>query len=125
MTLGISSSPAAFSTALQGLKPGALTSSDRPVPDSIKKAAQQFEGVFLGEMFSHMFEGMTVDPMFGGGQGEKMFRSMLVQEYGKDMAKGRGIGIAAQLQTMMLKMQEAQHAPLNTRAPAQAQGEPQ
>ena len=70
-------------------------------------AAKDFEAVFISEMFSHMFEGLDVDPMFGGGQGEKMFRGMLVQQYGKMMANnGQGIGIGDQLQKMMIQMQE-------------------
>ena len=71
-----------------------------------KAAAKDFEGVFLSEMMSHMFEGTGSDPMFGGGQGEDMFHGLLVQEYGKQMAKGHGIGIADQLQKMMIQMQQ-------------------
>ncbi len=74
--------------------------------DKTKAAAKQFEGVFISEMMSHMFEGVGTDPMFGGGQGEQMFHSLLVQEYGKKMAEGQGIGIADQLQKVMIKMQE-------------------
>ena len=44
--------------------------------------------------------------MFGGGGGEKMFRSMLIQEYGKIMSKGKGIGISDQIQKFMLQTQE-------------------
>ena len=69
-------------------------------------AAKEFEAVFLAQMFSHMFEGLEVNPMFGGGQGEKMFRSMLTQEYAKDMAQHRGARIADELQKMMIQMQE-------------------
>lgn len=105
MTTGLSMPPAAAQNALQTLKPGAFQQQNA-VSGNIKDAAQQFEAVFLGEMFSHMFDSVKVDPMFGGGQGEKMFRSMLVQEYGKEMAKGQGIGISSQLQKMMLQMQE-------------------
>lgn len=116
------SSALSANTTLQGMHSGVLlqkqsqsaSSSTQKVPEKVKEAAQQFEAVFLGEMFSHMFEGTEVDPMFGGGQGEKMFRSMLIQEYGKEMAKGPGIGISTQLQQMMLKMQEAQHGKLPT-----------
>ena len=42
----------------------------------------------------------------GGGQGEDMFRGMLIQEYGKKMASGPGIGIADQLQKVMIQMQQ-------------------
>ena len=70
------------------------------------EAAKEFEAVFLSQMFSHMFEGLEVNPMFGGGQGDKMFRSMLTQEYAKNMAQHRGVGIADGLQKMMIQMQE-------------------
>jgi Rod binding domain-containing protein len=71
-----------------------------------KAAAKEFEAMFLSEMFGHMFEGVDVDPMFGGGSGEKMFRSLLLQEYGKKMTAGKGIGISDQIQKFMLQTQE-------------------
>jgi Rod binding domain-containing protein len=74
--------------------------------DQTKAAAKQFEGIFISQMMSHMFEGTEADPMFGGGQGEDMFHSLLVQEYGKQMAQGQGIGISSQLQKMMIEMQQ-------------------
>lgn len=74
--------------------------------DKTKAAAKDFEAVFISQMMSHMFEGVETDPVFGGGQGEDMFRSMLVQEYGKQMAQGQGIGISDQLQKMMIQMQQ-------------------
>ena len=74
--------------------------------ESTKRAAKDFEGMFISEMLSHMFEGLETDPMFGGGHGEDMFRSMMVQEYGKKMAAGGGIGISAQLQKVMIEMQQ-------------------
>ncbi|MBI3440756.1 MAG: rod-binding protein [Proteobacteria bacterium] len=71
-----------------------------------KAAAKEFEAVFLSQMMSHMFEGIGTDPVFGGGEGEDMFRGMMVQEYGKQMAKSQSIGISDQLQKMMLQMQQ-------------------
>lgn len=75
---------------------------------SIKKAGDEFEAMFLSQMFSHMFDSVEVDPMFGGGHGEQMFRTMLVNEYGKNIVKAGGLGISAQLQNEMLRLQEAQ-----------------
>lgn len=78
-----------------------------PSPDDeTKSAARDFEAVFLSQMMSHMFEGLETDTLFGGGQGEDMFRSILVQEYGRQMSRGAGIGISDQLQKMMLRMQQ-------------------
>ena len=74
--------------------------------DKTADAAKQFEGVFLSEMMSHMFEGTETDPEFGGGQGETMFKSLLTNEYGKQMANAGGIGIADQLQKAMIQMQQ-------------------
>ncbi|HYD17344.1 MAG TPA: rod-binding protein [Patescibacteria group bacterium] len=74
----------------------------------LSKTAEEFTGMFMSEMMSVMFEGVGDDPMFGGGQGEKMFRGLLTQEYGKSLAKGTGTGIASEIQKMMLKIQEEQ-----------------
>ena len=100
------STPVSAETAMQSLK-----GSNIKAPDAkTTAAAKDFEAVFLSEMFSHMFEGIKPDAMFGGGQGEKMFSGMIVQQYGKIMANGKGIGIADQLQKVMIQMQENQGA---------------
>jgi len=56
-------------------------------------AAQDLEAVFLAEMISPIFDQLNVDPVFGGGSGEKIFRNMIVQEYGKSVAQNGGVGI--------------------------------
>src|SRR4051812_4136739 len=75
-------------------------------PDKTAEAAKQFEAVFLSEMMSHMFEGVKTDPEFGGGQGEDVFKSLLTNEYGKQLANAGGIGIADQLQKAMIQLQQ-------------------
>lgn len=97
----LTSYPASLDTAMMALKQQPVTA-----PDKTKEAAKDFEAVFLSEMMSHMFEGLGTDPVFGGGQGEDMFKGMLVQEYAKKMATGHGIGISDQLQKMMIQMQQ-------------------
>jgi Rod binding domain-containing protein len=77
-------------------------------PASVRKAADDCEAMFLSQMFSHMFDSVEVDPLFGGGHGEQMFRSMLVNEYGKGIVKAGGLGISEQLQRDMLRLQEVQ-----------------
>lgn len=74
--------------------------------DKIEEAAKEFEAVFLSQMVSHMFEGIDTDPMFGGGHAEGIYRSMLVQEYGKAMAEAGGIGISDVLKSELIAMQE-------------------
>lgn len=76
------------------------------VDPKIVGAAKEFEAVFISEMMSHMFEGIQTDKMFGGGHGEDMFRSMMINEYGKKIASGNGIGISTEIQKMMVQMQQ-------------------
>jgi len=72
----------------------------------IDKASKDFEAVFLGEMIRPMFDTVEVDPIMGGGHAEETYRSMLVDEYAKNMVKNGGIGLAAQVKKEMLKVQE-------------------
>lgn len=103
MTKDVASMPtlASYDIAMMRAKQASPDSADKT-----KAAAKDFEAVFISQMMSHMFEGVETDPVFGGGQGEDMFRGMLVQEYGKQMAQGQGIGISDQLQKMMIQMQQ-------------------
>ena len=79
---------------------------------SIDKAARDFEAMFATQLLQPMFEGIAVDPMFGGGHGEEAMRSFLLQEYGKQIAQSGRLGIAAQVKAEMLRAQEG----ANTRA---------
>jgi peptidoglycan hydrolase FlgJ len=73
------------------------------------KAGREFEAQFMSQMMQHMFEGIKTDGLFGGGSGEEMFRSVLLDEYGKMIANhGNGIGIGAAVQKMLLSHQEVQ-----------------
>ncbi|MCB1556217.1 MAG: rod-binding protein [Alphaproteobacteria bacterium] len=76
--------------------------------EKIDEAAQEFEAMFVSEMLKPMFEGvMEPDPMFGGGKGEEIFKSLMLDEYGKLIAKSGGIGIAEQVKAEMIRIQEA------------------
>lgn len=72
----------------------------------IHRTAEDFEAVFLGEMLSPMFESLETDGLFGGGSGERMYRSLLVQEYGKSLARNGGVGIADAVTRQVLALQE-------------------
>ena len=74
----------------------------------MREAAQEFEAVFLSQMLKPMFEGMSSAAPFGGGPAEDMYRSLMVDEYGKSIAKAGGIGIADQVMREMIKLQEVQ-----------------
>lgn len=79
----------------------------RPQPtDRMRETAQAFEASFLAQMMKPMFEGLSTDGPFGGGQGEEMWRSFMVEAMAKQTARAGGIGLADQVLSEMLKMQE-------------------
>jgi Rod binding domain-containing protein len=71
------------------------------------KAAKDFESVFISQFLGSMFSGISTDGPFGGGEGEEMFRSMMVNEYGKSMQARGGFGLAAAVTKQLLSHQEA------------------
>lgn len=73
----------------------------------MRQAAEDFEAVFLGQMMQPMFAGTEAEAPFGGGQAEKMWKSMQIDEYGKALARNGGIGLADAVYAQMLQMQEA------------------
>lgn len=75
--------------------------------EQIRQAAEDFEAMFLSQMFNHMFSGQKADEMFGGGTGEDTWKSMLVDEYAKATARNGGVGIADHVMKAMLQAQEA------------------
>jgi len=76
--------------------------------NKLRETAQDFEAVFISQMLKPMFEGIETDGPFGGGQAESMWRSLMVDEYGKSIAKSGGIGIADSVMSEMLRLQEIQ-----------------
>lgn len=75
-----------------------------------KEAAEDFEAFFMTRMMESMYEGISTEGMFGGGHAEKIYRSMLLTEYGKLMAKTGTIGISDSIMDSIIQMQEAQSA---------------
>lgn len=73
---------------------------------AIRKVAEEFESVFIGQMLGHMFSGIKTDDMFGGGPGEDIYRDLLIDEYGKQMSRSGGIGLADSIERQLLQLQE-------------------
>lgn len=101
--------PAAFATGIDALRngPPAAVTKAASEPEA-RKAAQEFEALFLAQMIEQMFAGVSTDGPFGGGQAEPIYRSMLVQEYGKILARSGGLGIADKVTREILSLQEVQ-----------------
>jgi flagellar protein FlgJ len=81
------------------------TSLQQKQKEAARNAAEDFEAVFISQMMEPMFKGIKTDGPFGGGNGEMIFRSLMIQEVGKEIAKSSGLGIADGVYREMLRMQ--------------------
>lgn len=85
---------------------GSLSTEDEArLRERARATAEDFESVFIAQLVETMWEGVESEAPFGGGQGEKVFRSMLNENYAKDIAKTGGIGLADQVYREILTMQ--------------------
>lgn len=75
--------------------------------EKTEQAARAFEAMFATQMLAPMYEGLEVDDVFGGGHGEEVFRTMMLQEYGKAVATSNSLGLAQTVKQEMLRLQEA------------------
>ncbi len=98
----VSPAPSTRPVATQSPPPGISPKEDQ----ALHASARSFEAMFLDQMFQEMNADTPVDKVFGGGNGEKMYRSMLFDQYSK-VASGRGgFGIANAIYRELLHMQE-------------------
>ena len=102
-TPGVSASDIASGAAASAKGKGPKAAPD---DKSIDKAAKEFEGQFVSQMLTQMWQGIETDGYFGGGNGEEMFRGLMINEYGKQIAQSGKLGIADSVRNAMLKMQE-------------------
>jgi flagellar protein FlgJ len=79
--------------------------------DEARRAAEEFEAVFLGEMLGPMFESLDTDGLGGGGMGEQIFRPMLVERYAEAISRSGGVGIADSIVRELMRLQEMQVMP--------------
>jgi flagellar protein FlgJ len=94
-----------ISSALAPAKP-ALPPPSAKNADQADKVSKDFEAVFINEIVGAMFEGIKTDGPFGGGPGEGIFRSMMIEHYSKTIAGQGGFGLAAAVKRELLRAQE-------------------
>jgi flagellar protein FlgJ len=78
-------------------------------PAAVSKAratSQDFEAMFLTSMFGQMMNNVGEGP-FSGGQAAKTWRSLLTDQYAKNVAKSGGVGIADAVYRQLIAQQEA------------------
>ena len=96
-----------LSSAYLAGKPAAPTlSASAKTEAQAEKAAKEFEAMFVNQMLSAMFEGVKTDGPFGGGPGESIFRSMMIEQYSKTIASQGGLGLSDQVKREILRLQE-------------------
>ncbi len=81
------------------------------------EAAKKFEALFMTEMLGHMYEGIETDGPFGGGRGEEIFRSLMIEQYGQKIASSGQTGLSKVLTREMLRVQELHDNPHAGAAP--------
>jgi len=72
----------------------------------IEAAARDFEAVFIAQMFEQMWAEVPTDGPMGGGTGERIFRSLMIQDIGRQIAGQGGLGLADMVKRELLAMQE-------------------
>ncbi|HZW16313.1 MAG TPA: rod-binding protein [Brevundimonas sp.] len=95
----LSVSPALLQPAPSAPPPAAPTA-------RMRETAEAFEASFLAQMMKPMFEGLSTEGPFGGGEAEGTWRSFMIEAMAKQTVKAGGIGLADQVVAQMLKMQE-------------------
>lgn len=90
---------------LQGKKLEDLTNADKTKmkDEELKKAAQDFEAVFIGQFLETLNSTVERSEEFSGGRGEEMFRSMMHQEIAKSISSNSStsFGFAQQIYQQM------------------------
>jgi len=81
----------------------------------MRETAESFEASFLAQMLKPMFEGLSTDGPFGGGEAEGTWRSFMIDAMARQTVKAGGIGLADTVVAEMVRMQAQQ-----TEAPAGA-----
>ena len=72
----------------------------------LRETAEAFEASFLSQMMKPMFEGLSTEAPFGGGEAEATWRTFLLDAMAKQTVQAGGIGLTNTVMAEMLKMQE-------------------
>jgi Rod binding domain-containing protein len=98
----LSQSPPAKATLFGGAK--------NMTPEKAETASKDFESMFISQMVEQMFGETEGSEAFGSDESDQVYKSLMVQEYGKMITQSGGIGIAAQINSdvkrELLKQQE-------------------
>jgi peptidoglycan hydrolase FlgJ len=74
--------------------------------DKVDSVASEFEAQFISQMLSNMFSTVDTKEALGGSDSEEVYNSLLIDEYGKILARSGGVGVADQVKRIMINQQE-------------------
>jgi Rod binding domain-containing protein len=74
--------------------------------EAIRQSSVEFESVFLSAMLAPMFETLSTEEPFGGGEAESTWRGLLSEQYANSIAKSGGVGIADSVLQQLVALQE-------------------
>ncbi len=88
------------------LEPRAQTPARPSAPEPrAQTTAREFEAVFIGQMAKLMMETVEIGDEFSGGHGEQMFRGVLAERLGEEIARRGGVGLAPAVLDQIIKLQ--------------------
>ncbi|ATY32062.1 rod-binding protein [Sphingomonas psychrotolerans] len=90
---------------LNALSATAAAAPVRKVDPKNAETAKEFEAMFLGQMTKMMLESVDKGEI-NGGAGEEMFKGVLAEKLGTEMANRGGIGLAPAVLESILKLQQ-------------------
>lgn len=90
--------------------------------EEIKQVANEFESLFINMVLKSMRNTVQKSGFMDGGHAEEIYRSMLDDEYAKQMAAQRHTGIADQIEDFMLRAQGLKDAVAAAAKAPEAQG---
>lgn len=67
---------------------------DTPEEKKLKKACQDFEAIIMQQLLSTMRKSVPKDELLGSGYAQDMYQSMYDESLAREMASGKGIGLA-------------------------------
>lgn len=65
--------------------------------EKLEQACKDFESIFVDFMLQQMRQTVPQNELFGGGQAEQLYTSMLDSELAKSISNQRGLGLASEL----------------------------
>lgn len=93
-----------------------LAASNSPIPampkgramteQQAEAASHDFESMFISQMVEQMFGDSVGEEAFGDADSGQIYKGLMIDAYGKEIAKSGGIGIAEYVKKELLKLQE-------------------